>query len=348
MVIIGTDSHKGSHTCVAVDEHGRRLDVLRVPATPAGHLDLLAWARGFPDRRFALEDCRALSRRLERDLLGAGEAVVRVAPRLMALVRVSAREPGKSDPIDALAVARAALREPDLPTARLDGPEREVRLLADHRDDLVAERTRHTNTLRWHLHELLPGEGPAPRTLTRPGVLDALVARLAGLAGPVARIAADLVARIRALTADIDALARELERLVRALAPTLLALPGCGVLSAATIIGRVAGIDRFRSSAAFARWTGTAPVPVWSGDSRRVRLSRGGERQVNAALHRIAITQLRLGGRGRDYVGRRMADGDTTTEAIRRLKRYLADEVRRRMRADERLRATPSTLAEAA
>ena len=120
----------------------------------------------FPERRWALEDCRHLSRRLERDLVAAGEAVVRVPPKLMAGARRSGREPGKSDPIDALAVARAALREPDLPVARLDGPEREVRLLVDHREDLVAERTRAQNRLRWHLHELLPARSPRPAAST--------------------------------------------------------------------------------------------------------------------------------------------------------------------------------------
>lgn len=348
MVIIGTDPHKRSHTCVAIDGQGRQLAVRTAPATPDGHLALLAWSGSFAERRWALEDCRPLSRGLERDLLGVGEAVVRVPPRLMAEVRRTVRAPGKSDPIDALAVARAALREPDLPVARLDGPEREVRLLADHRDALVHQRTADINRLRWHLHELLPGEEPPLRTLTRRAVLDALDRRLAGIDGTVARIARDLVARIGVRTTDIDAIADELADLVRPLAPTLLGLPGCGILGAARLIGQVGGAGRCRDAAAFARWTGTAPVPVWSGDTTRVRLSRGGDRQVNAVLHRIALTQLRLPGPGRDYVLARRARGDTTTEAIRRLRRYLSDAVYRRMRADERLRTPSTTLVEAA
>lgn len=344
MVIIGTDSHKHTHTCVAADEHGRRLAERTVAATGAGHLELLAWATRFPDRSWALEDCRQLSRRLESDLLVAGEAVVRVPPKLMAGARRSSREPGKSDPIDALAVARAALREPDLPIARLDGPEREVRLLVDHREDLVVQRTAHENRLRWHLHELAPGEEPPPRTLGRLPVLDALGSRLAGIDGPVARIARDLVGRIRELTLAVDAIRREIADLVAQLAPALLALPGCGVLTAAKLIGEVAGIGRFRSAAAFARWDGTAPVPVWSGDTTRVRLSRGGNRQVNAALHRIAVTQLRLPGPGRDYAAKRRAAGDTWTEALRALRRRLSDEVHRRMRTDERARTSPTAV----
>jgi transposase len=341
MVTIGADLHKRSHTLVAVDEQGRKLGEVTAPATPAGHLVLLDWAEArFPERRWALEDCRHLSRRLERDLLVAGESVVRVPPKLMAGARRSGREPGKSDPIDALAVARAALREPDLPVARLDGPEREVRLLVDHRDDLVAERTRAQARLRWHLHELTPGEEPSPRSLDRRHVLDGLEARLAELEGTVARIAAELVSRIRELTAAIDGLEHEISRLVAGLAPSLLALPGCGPLTAAKLVGETAGIGRFRSAAAFARHDGTAPVPVWSADSGRHRLSRTGNRQLNLALHRIAVTQIRLGGRGRDYLAKRMAAGDSKTEAIRALRRRISDEVYRRMRQDEAYRAT--------
>ena len=340
MVVIGIDSHKHTHTAVAADENGRQLAEKTVAATSAGHLELVRWASRFAERRWALEDCRHLSRRLSTDLLRAGEAVVRVPPKLMAGARRSTREPGKSDPIDALAVARAALREPDLPVATLDGPEREIRLLVDHREDLVAERTRAQNRLRWHLHELDPGSEPVARGLDRAVVLADLDARLVDMPGTVARIARELVERIRALTGSIDALEREIGRLVAPFAPSLLALPGCGPLTAAKLVGETAGIGRFRSAAAFARLNGTAPVPVWSGNAERHRLSRSGNRQLNVALHRIAITQVRLGGLGLAYVEHRRTAGDTKTEAIRALRRRISDEVFRRMRDDERLRAT--------
>ena len=143
-----------------------------VGTTTQDHLRLLKWAVGLAEERlWAIEDCRHLTRRLERDLIAAGESVVRVSPKLMAHVRDSARSYGKSDPIDALAVARAALREPDLPIARLDGVERELRLLVDHREDLVAERTRIISRLRWHLHELDPGWIP-PAKLERHSAFD--------------------------------------------------------------------------------------------------------------------------------------------------------------------------------
>ena len=336
MVIIGADLHKRTHTAVAIDEAGRKLGQRTVGATPEGHLELLDWSRGFGERRWALEDCRHLSRRLEADLVRSGESVVRVPPKLMAGARRGGREAGKSDPIDALAVARAALREPDLPVARLDRPARDLRLLIDHREDLVTTRTQVINRLRWHLHEL---GGP---------VLEGLRTALAGQPGTVARIARELVEVVAELTHSIGALGREIDALAGQLAQSLLDLQGCGGLSAAKLIGETAGIGRFRSRAAFARHNGTAPVPVWSGNETRHRLSRGGNRQLNVVLHRIAITQIRLGGAGRVYFEHRLAAGDTKTEAIRALRRRISDEVYRRMRQDEAAQTTQRALLAAA
>ena len=340
MVVIGVDSHKRTHTVVATDATGRKLAEKTVAATGAGHLELVRWAGRFPARSWALEDCRHLSRRLSTDLLVAGETVVRVPPKLMAGARRSSREPGKSDPIDALAVARAALRE-DLPAATLDGPDREVRLLVDHREDLVAERTRAQNRLRWHLHELDPGNEPVARSLDRTVVLDGLARDLVDAPGTVGRLARELLTRIRALTASINDLEREIARLVSGLAPSLLALTGCGPLTAAKLIGETAGVGRFRSKAAFARHNGSAPLPVWSSNTERHRLSRTGNRQLNVALHRIAITQLQREGPGRTYLERRCALGDTKPEAIRALRRRISDEVFRRMRHDDAARTAP-------
>lgn len=167
MVVLGVDAHKRTHTVVATDELGRKLSEKTVAATSEGDLVALEWAAQWPERTWAIEDCRHVTRRLESDLLIAGEPVVRVPTRLMAGVRSGGRERGKSDPIDALAVARAALREPDLPVARLDGEARELRLLVDHREDLVTERSRIQNRLRWHLHELLPDLDIPPTALKR-------------------------------------------------------------------------------------------------------------------------------------------------------------------------------------
>lgn len=349
MVIIGADSHKRTHTFVALDEVGRRLGDATFAATTDGHLAALSWAGQWAQRRWALEDCRHLTRRLEGDLLRAGEAVVRVPPKMMAAERRASRSPGKSDPIDAEAVARAALRDPGLPVACLEGEARQVKLLVDHREDLVAERTRMQARLRWHLHELMPELDLAPKALNKFVHLDRVSAELAFCDSTVATIAAELVERIRSLTVRCNELERQIATLVRSIAPTLLDLPGCGPLSAAKIVGEVAGAGRFKSRDAFARWNGTAPIPVWTG-SERFRLSRTGNRQVNAALHRIAITQWRGVGPGRAFIEARMANGKTKTAALRLLKRRLSDEVLRRLLTDEaaRVLAPEPTLALAA
>ena len=349
MVVVGSDSHKRTHTFVVVDANGMELAHKTVAATPAGHLEGLRWAQQWPDRTWALEDCRHLSRRLESDLVRAGERVVRVPPKLMAGARRGGREPGKSDPIDARAVARAALREEGLAVARLDGVERELRLLVDHREDLVCERTRDQNRLLWHLHELEPGWRLPAGSLSTLKTLDVVVDRLTGREGVVAEIARELVERIRRATVRVNALERRIAKLVQPLAPNLLALLGCGALTAAKVVGETAGVERFRSKATFARHNGSAPIPVWSGNSGRHRLNRGGNRQLNAALHRIAITQMQKAGPARDYIDKRRAAGDTKTEAIRALRRRISDEVYRRLLADERARsATTEPLERAA
>jgi transposase len=334
MVTLGGDCHKRNHMLVAVDENGRARGELRVAATTDGHVEALAWARQWPERRWALENCRHLSRGLERDLLTAGEAVVQVSPKLMGTARRSGREAGKSDSIDALAVARAALKEPHLPVAHLEGKARELKLLVDHREDLVGERTRIQNRLRWHLHELEPGLVVPARSLGRQVVLADISRHLQRHAGVVAQIARDLVERLVELTRSVKELQRQIEALVAELAPSLLRLRGCGALSAAKLVAETADVRRFRSPAAFAMHNGTAPIPVSSGNQQRHRLNRGGNRQLNAALHRIAITQLRLGGDAKVYVARRISQGNTKAEAIRALRRQLSDEVFRRLRLD--------------
>jgi len=342
MVTFGGDSHKRTQTLVVVDQNGRQLGECTVAATPSGHLQALGWARQWPERQWALENCRHLSRGLERDLLSSGEAVIQVSPKLMGSARRSGREPGKSDPIDALAVARAALREPHLPVAQLEGKSREVKLLVDHREDLVGERTRIQNRLLWHLHELEPGYEVVAGGLLRAVVLADIRSRLESHSGVVAEIARELVGRLAELTQSVKRLQRRIEALMLELAPSLLSLPGCAGLSAAKLLAETADISRFRSSSAFAMHNGTAPIPVWSGNHERHRLNRGGNRQLNVALHRIAVTQMRVGGSASAYIARRLSMGNTKTEAIRALRRQISDEVYRRLRQDYLARSTAS------
>ncbi|GFG82370.1 hypothetical protein MPRG_56460 [Mycobacterium paragordonae] len=164
MVVVGADVHKRTHTFVAVNEAGRKLGEKTVMAITAGHAEAVMWAREHfgADVVWAIEDCRHLSARLERDLFALGQKVVRVPPKLMAQTRASARTRGKSDPIDALAVARGFLRESDLPVASHDEVSRELKLLVDRREDLVAQRTATINRLLWRVHELDPRTPQGP------------------------------------------------------------------------------------------------------------------------------------------------------------------------------------------
>jgi len=334
MVVLGTDAHKRNHTVVAVDEAGVEIGSVTATATPEGHLKLVKWAASWEQRRWAIEDCRALSRRLEGDLLQLGELVVRVPPKMMAGVRRSARTRGKSDPIDALAVARAALREPDLPVAQLDGPSRELRLLVDYRESLVKDRTAAQNRLRWRLHELAPGYDPPAGSLNRYKTLDNIDELLTAHTSMVAELGRREVARIRELTREANQLERDIARRVEELVPTLLEIPGCGGLTAAKLVGEAADITRFKSRDAYAMWAGVAPIPVWSANNQRFRLNRGGNRQTNAAIHRIAITQIRIHPDAQTFIARRLETGSTKREALRLLKRKLSNVVYRTLLTD--------------
>jgi transposase len=328
MIVIGSDAHKRSYTFAAVVAGTGELRAGEtVAATKAGHERLLAWARGLQSERVcAVEDCRGVSGKLERFLLARGERVVRVPPKLMAGRRRGARRPGKSDPIDALSVARAALEEgiETLPVARLDGPAREIKLLLDHRDDLVAERTRIQNRLLWLLHDRWPELQIPQGALSRTSWLERLARRLARAEQDAAvRVMRDQVRRVRELVGQAKTLERDLAALVAAQQPRLLALPGIGPLTAAKLICEIAGIDRFSSPAKLARLAGIAPIPASSGARHRHRLDRGGNRQLNAAVHRMAITQARMHPPARDYLDRKIAEGKTKREALRCLKRHL-------------------------
>ena len=348
MIVIGVDAHKETHTAAAVNGHtGRQLGEKTVAARELGHEELVGWGRSLGEQRvWALEDCRQVTGGLERLLLWRGERVVRVPPKLSASQRKTARQFGKSDSIDAVAIARAAVREPDLPVARMPGPEREIALLADHREDLVAEATRHSSRLRWLLHDLDPELAPPLRSLSSPSVLKDLQRRLRARGDHVqVRICRDLVARLDDLYQTIGELRRQLEALVRRRARPLLDLPGCGVLMAAKILAEVGDIDRFTTDARLAIYAGAAPLDASSGKQQRHRLNRTGNRQLNRALHIIALTQARIHAPAREYLARQRARGKTTTEALRALKRHLARVIYRILKTlrDRARHAVPGT-----
>jgi transposase len=352
VIVIGIDPHKGTHTAAALERaRGEVVAERTVKARESGHGELVLWARALdPERVWALEDCRHVSGSLERFLLARGERVVRVPPKLMAGARRSGRTRGKSDAIDALAVARAYLREPELPAASLAGREREIRLLADHREDLVQERTRHQNRLRWDLHDLEPSLEIPSGALDRYRWLDRLQAWLEDREekSVQVRIASELVARCRELTRRINELERELEALLTSEAEELLGLVGCGTLTAAKLVGEVAGVERFTAESKLAKHTGTAPLEVSSGEWQRHRLNRSGNRQLNCALHRIAVTQARVYPPARAYLERKQAEGKSRREALRCLKRHLARVVFNALKEMERRKmhesSTPAAL----
>ena len=308
MIVIGTDTHKYKHALAAVDDGtGRVRGSREIDADDAGHLAAVKWARGLDDERvWAIEDCRHVSRRLEQALIAAGERVVRVASHRMGASRKGEREPGKSDEIDSLAVARAVVKDgvECFPAAFLDERAMEIRLLADHRNDLIAERTRIQNRLRWHLVALCPELEASlkKRSLSETRQLDRIDRRLRRLAPESrVRVARAQVAQIRSLTRH-KTLETELLALVKAHRPQLLAETGCGSLTAAILIGRTAGAERFQTDASFALQSGIAPIKCSSGQHQQHRLNRGGDRQLNHALHIIAITRARLDPATREYL----------------------------------------------
>jgi transposase len=329
MIVIGTDTHKQTHTVAAVFAgSGQLAGELTASAREPGFRALLAWARGLDSERvWALEDCRHVSGSLERFLVAGGERVVRVPPRLMGQSRRGERSAGKSDPIDALAIARAALREgPEtLPAAHLDEHSLRVKLLLDHREDLVRARSEDQCRLRWHLHDLWPELEIPAGALDRILWLDRLARRLARAEqGTRVRIARELVVEIRRRSRRATELEREIETLVKAQAPALLELEGCGALTAARLLAETAGAKRLASDAKFARLAGVAPIPASSGKRTRHRLDRGGNRQLNCALHRIAVTQGPIHAPAREFLAKKQGEGKSRIEALRCLKRHLA------------------------
>ena len=331
MIVIGADTHKGSHALAAVDAGtGRVRGSREIKADDEGHLAAVRWARGLDaERVWAIEDCRHVSRRLEQALLAAGERVVRVPPHRMGATRKAEREPGKSDEIDALAVARAVVKDgvEQFPVAYLDEQAMEIRLLCDHRNDLIAERTRRVNRLRWHLLTLCP---ELERSLKRGALnkareLDRVDRRLRKLsAGARVRIAHEQVSQLRSLNRQIDQLEAELRELVKVHRPELLAELGCGAVVAAILIGHTAGVKQFRTHSSFGLQTGTAPIPCSSGQRTQHRLNRGGDRQLNHALHIIAVACAQRDPATQEYLARKEAEGKTKKGALRCLKRHLA------------------------
>jgi transposase len=330
----------------AIDEVGRALGERTIQTTTAANHRALRWAlKSYgPELLWAVEDVRSLTVRLEKDLIDAGQRVVRVPTHLMARTRRSARTPGKSDPLDALIVARVALREDDLPVASHTPQSRELKLLSDRRDDLVQNRTAATQRLLWRIHELDPSYLIKPGALSWGTTQTAVATLLDRHTGLVAELAREELAEVIGLTPTINALGRRITAAVAATAPALLELHGCAGLTAARIIGETADITRFKSEAAFARWAGVAPIPDWSGSTRgHLRPHRGGNRQVNAAIHVIALTQIKKGAPGEQYYRAVRERKGSHGAAFAALKRRITRSVYTRLRAASKSSSTTTS-----
>jgi transposase len=348
MIVIGVDTHKRSHTLVAVDAGtGGVRGQLTIQASDAGTIDALRFAGELDSERvWAVEDCRHVSGRLERGLVASGDRVLRVAPGLTETSRRAVRTPGKSDPIDATAIARAALREglDTLPVAFLDERAHEIRVLTDYRDQIISERVRLINRLRWHLVQIAPELEAQirPQGMIGPRIRAKVARGLNRLPrSPQLRVAKAILKRINAIYREETELLAEIKSLLEVHCPALLDEQGCGPVTAAIIVGHTAGAKRFPTDAQFARHAGVAPIPASSGNTQRHRLHRGDDRQLNRALHIIALSRARTDPTTRAYLDRRHADGKTKIEAIRCLKRHLARHIWRVLYTTEPMTPTP-------
>ena len=323
MHVVGIDTHKATLAACAIDDAGVVVAERTFPNEPAGFEVLLAWLRELVEvSRIGLEGSAGYGAAAARFLLAQGMAAVEVPPQLSHRERIRTRRAGKSDPGDALAIARVTLREQELPPVRLADASRELQLLVEAREDLVTEATRVRNRLHADLVVLVPGYSAAAANLVADKYRIAAGKLLRRLPGIQAELARDRLGRLDQLATAARTLERRIEGLVAG--HPLRQLWGAGPLVTAKLIGEVGDISRFRSADAFAMLAGVAPIPASSGQTNRVRLNRGGNRQINRALHGIALAQVRTYQPAKDFVARKRAEGKGWLEALRALKRHLA------------------------
>ncbi len=336
-VLIGVDPHKGSHTAVAIDRDEVLLGQLKVRASRSQCVQLLEWAEGFPERRWAIESTGGLGYLLAQQLITAGEEVVDVPPTLSARVRVlGSGKSQKNDPNDALSTAVAALRHRRLHPVVADDHAVILRMLADRHHDLTRLRTQAVCRLHAMLANLVPGGISGALRVSRATVMLASVRPVDGVVAERKRQARELLADVRRLDADIKATRARIVVAVEASKTSLTEIHGVGPIVAALVIGHAGDVGRFASRHQFASYNGTAPIEASSGPKKRHRLNPRGNRQLNHAVHIAAVCQIRWDGPGRDYYLRKVEEGKTKKEAIRCLKRRVSDAVYRQLLLDAR------------
>lgn len=341
-VIIGVDPHKATHTAVAIGSGEEELASKKVRSGGSQAEQLLAWAEPFDTRTWAIESAGGLGYLLAQQLVAADETVVDVPATLASRVRVlSAGRSNKNDPNDALSVAIAALRSRGLRRVEAAGHSEVLRLLAKRNTDIGNHRTRLVCRLHALLAELAGG-GIAKEIYASDveRYLETLTP-----ATPVEQtrydLAVDLLDDIRRLDSQLKASHRRIRDAVRASGTSATDLFGVGPILAAMLVGYSGDIGRFANRDHYASYNGTAPVEFSSGGRVAHRVSERGNRQLNHAIHMAAICPLRQPhSHGRAYFDRRVAEGKTTREALRALKRHLSNAVDRQLVADAR-RAHP-------
>jgi transposase len=322
MSTIGIDTHKATLAACRVDDLGSGVAEATFDNDPAGHVRLLTWIRdGDPAAVVGIEGSASFGAAAARFLAAAGVAVREVPPQLTRRERATTRRLGKSDPGDALAIARVTARERELPPVRIADQTLDLQLLVEAREDVVIEMTRVRNRLHADLRSLLPGYGVRAVNLVavrHQRLVGRLLRPLAGVQAELARLR---LARLRALGIEERSLTARIAALVDG--HPLLGMPGVGPLLTAKLVGEVGDVRRFRSADALAALAGVAPIPASSGQTQRLRLNRGGNRQLNRVFHMIALTQAAHHPPAQAYLARKRAEGKTRREALRCLKRRL-------------------------
>jgi transposase len=335
VVIIGIDPHKSSHTAVALDAAGRLLGQQRVQANKAMLSRLLGWSKSWSERTWAIEGAEGLGRLLAQQLVAAGEVVVDVPATLAARARLLQRGHGrKSDGIDATSAAMVALHRSDLRIVRGDDHTVVLRLVSDRRDELTQQRRRTINRLHRLLRDLVAGGAPTELSADTAARILVAVRPANGVDAERKDQARQLVAEVRRLDKALADNRKRCAAAVAASGSTLVQIFGISEVLAAKILGHTGDVTRFASSGHFASYTGTAPIEVSSGEVTRHRLSRAGNRSLNHALHLAARVQILHPGPGRDHYDRKLAEGKSSGEALRSLKRQLSKIVYRRLVED--------------
>jgi transposase len=341
LVVIGMDPHKRSATIEVMAGDEAVAGGGRYGTDAAGYAAMLSAVKAWPERIWAIEGCQGIGRHVANRLLADGERVVDVPPKLSARIRVFATGQGrKTDATDAHSVALAATRMRGLRPVAGDAQLAVLRILADRRRSLGEDHTRMVCQLHQLLLELIPGGAKKDLSAAQAKALLAKVRPRDAAGKARRRVAAELISDLERIHQRKKAANKELRDLLNATGSTLISLHGIGPSGAARLLVEVVGITRFPSKAHFASWNGTAPIDASSGDQVRHRLSRGGNRQVNRALHIMAVVQLRNPTEGRAYYDRKVAAGKTPMEAMRALKRRLSDIVYHQMILDARRAGT--------